>query len=198
MKRIFAPVLAAALLGAACSTLQISTDYDKNVDFTQYRTFSYNDTGEAKNDIIANRIENVLSDALTAKGLKRVETNGDLWLVAHPRLSKQTQINSYNSGWGYGYGYRGGYGGMGTTTTTVSEIPVGTLVVDIVDRSGEETRVARMLRQVEESAKRRAPIVLLANRLAGRFVAAAHEVQKKNAARCFNRCESVTAPRGMA
>ena len=42
-----------------------------------------------------------------------------------------------------------------------------------VDRSGEETRVARILRQVEESAKRRAPIVLLANRLAGWFVAAA-------------------------
>jgi Cu2+-exporting ATPase len=42
-----------------------------------------------------------------------------------------------------------------------------------VDRSGEETRVAGLLRQVEESAKRRAPIVLLANRLAGWFVAAA-------------------------
>lgn len=133
MKRVFAPVLAAALLGAACSTLQISTDYDKNVDFTQFKTFSYHDTGEARNDIVASRIENVLSDALTAKGLKRVPDGGDLWLVPHPRLSKQTQINSYNSGWGYGYGYRGGYGGMGTTTTTVSEIPVGTLVVDLVD-----------------------------------------------------------------
>jgi Cu2+-exporting ATPase len=42
-----------------------------------------------------------------------------------------------------------------------------------VDRSGEETRVARILRQVEESAQRKAPIVLLANRLAGWFVATA-------------------------
>ncbi|MGH7696816.1 MAG: heavy metal translocating P-type ATPase, partial [Gemmatimonadaceae bacterium] len=42
-----------------------------------------------------------------------------------------------------------------------------------VERSGEESRVARLLRQVEESARRRAPIVQLANRLAGWFVAVA-------------------------
>ena len=133
MKRILATAFAAALLGTACSTLQVSTDYDKAVDFSQYKTFSYHDTGEARNDIAAGRIENALSDALAAKGLRRVEKDGDLWLVAHPRLSKQTQINTYNTGWGYGYGWRGGYGGMGTSTSTVSEIPVGTLVVDLVD-----------------------------------------------------------------
>ena len=129
MKRILAAVFAAALLGAACSTLQISTDYDKGVDFSQYKTFSYHDTGELKNDIWASRIENVLSEALAAKGLQKVASGGDVWLVAHPRLSKQTQINTYNSGWGYGYGWYGG----GMSTSTVSEIPVGTLVVDLVD-----------------------------------------------------------------
>ena len=131
MKRIFSTAFAAALFAGACSTLEISTDYDKAVDFTQYRTFSYKDTGEIKDDLWAKRIENVLSDTLTAKGLKRVESGGDVWLVAHPRLSKQTQINTYNTGWGYGYGWYGG--GMGTTTSTVSEIPVGTLIVDLVD-----------------------------------------------------------------
>ena len=35
---------------------------------------------------------------------------------------------------GGGYGYRyGGFGGMGTATTSVSEYPVGTLVVDMFD-----------------------------------------------------------------
>ena len=41
-----------------------------------------------------------------------------------------------------------------------------------VTQAGEATRVARVLRQVEEGARRRAPVVLLANRLAGAFVAA--------------------------
>lgn len=39
-----------------------------------------------------------------------------------------------------------------------------------VMQAGDESRVARLLRQVEESSRRRAPIVRLANRLAGWFV----------------------------
>jgi P-type Cu2+ transporter len=46
----------------------------------------------------------------------------------------------------------------------------GTLIVR-VDRAGEATRVAEILHRVEESANRRAPIVILANRMAGYFVA---------------------------
>ena len=38
-----------------------------------------------------------------------------------------------------GYGYRGwgGMGGMGTATTTESQYTVGTLVVDIFDKTGK-------------------------------------------------------------
>ena len=41
-----------------------------------------------------------------------------------------------------------------------------------VERAGEETRVGRLVRGVEEAARRRAPVVRLADRLAGWFVAA--------------------------
>jgi Cu2+-exporting ATPase len=40
-----------------------------------------------------------------------------------------------------------------------------------VEEAGETSRVARLLHQVEESARRRAPVVALANRMAGMFVA---------------------------
>ena len=46
----------------------------------------------------------------------------------------------------------------------------GRLEVEVVS-TGEETRVGRLMRLVEESAGRRAPIVRLADRIAGRFVA---------------------------
>ena len=40
-----------------------------------------------------------------------------------------------------------------------------------VEESGESSRIAKLMRQVEESARRRAPVVLMANRMAGIFVA---------------------------
>lgn len=40
-----------------------------------------------------------------------------------------------------------------------------------VDEAGETSRIAKLMRQVEESARRRAPVVQMANRLAGIFVA---------------------------
>ena len=40
-----------------------------------------------------------------------------------------------------------------------------------VEESGETSRIAKLMRQVEESARRRAPVVLMANRMAGIFVA---------------------------
>lgn len=40
----------------------------------------------------------------------------------------------------------------------------------LVQEAGESSRIARLLSQVEETAKRRAPVVLLANRLAGIFI----------------------------
>ena len=136
MKRALWAALGAVVVVAGCSTLEISTDYDKAIDFSQYKTFSYRDTGDIKNQLWARRIESGLSDALAGRGLKRVESGGDVWLVAHGRLSKQTQINTYNTGWGYGYGWYGG--GMGMQTSTVSEIPVGTLIVDLVDGTKKE------------------------------------------------------------
>lgn len=41
-----------------------------------------------------------------------------------------------------------------------------------VEESGETSRVAKIMRQVEESSRRRAPVVATANRIAGHFVAA--------------------------
>ena len=42
----------------------------------------------------------------------------------------------------------------------------------VVERTGEETRVGRLMALVEEAGRRRAPVVELADRIAGRFVAA--------------------------
>lgn len=61
--------------------------------------------------------------------------------------------------------------------TAGSEVFAGTLNIASTIRvrvmaSGEESRVARLMRQVESGARQRAPVVLLADRMAGWFTAA--------------------------
>ena len=120
---------------AGCSSLTTSTDYKPGTDFSKYKTFAFTETDDIRNTILMDRIKGALSTQLTLKGLRITDANPDLWVVPHPRLSKQTQINTYSTGWGYGWGW---YGGMGSTTSTVSEIPVGTLVIDLVDSKDKE------------------------------------------------------------
>jgi len=135
--------LATAAL-AACSTVKVSTDYDKTADFSKYSTFSFLPSKEIKSNLVQERLEDAVTKQLTAKGLKLVTGGAELWVAYHVRLTSETQMDttSFGYGWGPGWGYWGayGYGGMGATTTTVREVPVGTLIVDLVD-AGEKKLV---------------------------------------------------------
>lgn len=130
----FAALGGIAVLAAACSTLETSADYDRATNFSTYKTYAWKETEPIPNQLLEQRIKSAVETTLNGKGLRKAPdgTDPDLWVVPHTRLNKQTQINTYNTGWGYGWGW--GYGaGMGTTTSTVSEIPVGSLIVDLVD-----------------------------------------------------------------
>jgi uncharacterized protein DUF4136 len=126
-------VIAAAL---ACSTLKTSADFDPKTDFTKYKTWAWKDDRSIKDPLWVKRIQDALESTLSTRGLTRNEQSSDLWVAVHARFSEQTQVTSYDTGWGYGYGWR--YGGGGMTTTRVEQIPVGTLIVDLVDAQRKE------------------------------------------------------------
>jgi hypothetical protein len=134
MKLARIATLALAVAAFGCSTLEISTDYAPGTDFSAYKTFTLKQGAPPKNQIAVERLVNALSATLESKGLKRVPEGGDLSVYTHFKTGKETQINTTGYGYGGWGGWRwGGYGGM--QTTTVSEIPTGTLVVDIVDET---------------------------------------------------------------
>jgi hypothetical protein len=136
MKRIgWLASLAVAAAVAACSSITTNADYNPATDFSKYKTWAWHETESVKDSIWRDRIKTAVTDELRTKGLTPSESNPDLWVVAHTRLDEQTQINTYNSGWGYGWGW--GYG-AGMTTSTVSQIPVGTLIVDLVDTNQKQ------------------------------------------------------------
>ena len=150
MKMTRLATIALAITAIACSTLQVTTDYAPGTDLSKYKTFTLKPGAAAKNPIAAERFAQSLGNALTARGLRQVPDGGDLNVFAHFSLGKDTQLNTYGyGGWGGGWRY-GGMGGM--QTTTVQEIPTGTVVIDLVDAKSN-TAVWRGIAKDEISTK---------------------------------------------
>ena len=127
-------LLILAVMTAACSTLTVSSDWDHTVNFANFQTYDMREGTRANNPLIRDRIDRSVNQTLQSRGLRRDAQNPQLLVYTHVRVSQEQQIN-YNT-WGYGgwYGWGGwGPGGWSTTTATVSQVPVGTLIVDLVD-----------------------------------------------------------------
>jgi hypothetical protein len=133
----YAMAVAVSLIGTAAFAQDVKTDFDKNANFSNIKTFSVKIGTGWGNQISENRISSEIKQTLVEKGWQLAdEGKSDAVVVLHGATEKQRTLNTFYSGMGgYGYGYRGwgGMGGMGTATTTESEYLVGTLVVDIFD-----------------------------------------------------------------
>jgi len=123
-------------LSVACSTMTTAVDYDHTINWSKYTTFQVGSGTPAPTTFTQKRIDNAITSTLTSKGWQAVTSNPSIMVYPHIVLSEQTQLNTMNMG---GFGYRG-WGGMGggMSTTTVQKIPMGTLVVDLVDPATKE------------------------------------------------------------
>lgn len=128
-----AAVAAAALL-SACSGISTSTDYDPSANFVSYGTYTWIDTeGDVADNITDARIKGAVEAALTAKGLRKVDSDADLAIGYQVTTAERRSYNTVNTGWGGGY-YWGGWGmGMGTSTTYENTWQEGTLVLGMFD-----------------------------------------------------------------
>jgi Domain of unknown function (DUF4136) len=143
MKTLKASLALLVVTAAACSSLQVTSDWDHTADFSKYKTFAIREGTKISDSLIEQRIERGIVSQLEAKGLRMDPNNPDLLVYTHVRVSNQTQIDYNTFGYGGYYGW-GGWrtGGWGPTTATVREIPVGTLIVDLVD-AGKKALVWR-------------------------------------------------------
>jgi len=133
-------------LVASCSSVNVSSDYDKEVDFSNYKTYAFYKKGIDKveiSDLDKRRILRAIEANLEAKGFTKSE---DPDLLVSIFTKSREKIDVYNNnyyGWypyyyGYGYGY-GGYGpGYGFGYTNVSKSTEGTLFIDLIDARKKE------------------------------------------------------------
>jgi uncharacterized protein DUF4136 len=140
--RRFAMAAALVLSGAAAFAQDVKVDFDKSANFDAIKTFAVKIGTSWNNQISEKRVVDEITQTLTEKGWKSApEDKADAIVVLHGATEKQKSLNTFYSGGYGGYGWRGGWGGgMGTSTTTVDEYTVGTLVVDIFDAKSKELR----------------------------------------------------------
>jgi hypothetical protein len=140
MKRILKtlPLLVILLVVTSCSSVRVATDYDRNVNFNNYKTFAFFKTGIDKaeiSDLDKRRILRAIESELLAKGFTKSE-NPDL-LVSLFTKSRE-KINVYNNGFGpYGYGW-GWNPWYWNNYNTVSRSTEGVLYIDLIDASKKE------------------------------------------------------------
>lgn len=127
-----------SLFAGNSAAQQVKIDYDREADFGQYKTYSWEHVN-TRDPLFVDRIKNSVNAALAAKGLTQVESGGDVSIVAVEITRNQQTLNTFYDGLGGGWGWRRfGGGGFGEATTTTETYKVGTLVVDLFDTKSKK------------------------------------------------------------
>lgn len=136
MKYLLFIVLAMTI--ASCSSVKIAYDYDKQVDFTKYKTYAFTEE-VAKlplDDLNRDRLTRAVEAELVAKGFTKSDSP-DVLIDMHITAKTRTEAVANTTG-GYGYGRYGYGGGFGTTTVNYNEYTDGTLLINMIDKSTEK------------------------------------------------------------
>jgi len=130
--------VALTLLSVSVFAQDVKTDYDKAENFAHIKTFAIKIGTAWGNPLGESRVLQEFDKSLVEKGwTKADEAKADALVLIHGATQVKRTVDTFYSGGmygGYGYGGWAGYGGgMSSSTTSVNEYTVGTLVVDIFD-----------------------------------------------------------------
>ncbi len=141
-QNLFGLIFLLLFLTGACSTINVSADFDDSVDFAEFKTYSYlgwsKNSSELLNDLDKKRIESAFNNEFKARGMTYVQTGGDievsLYLVTDKKTATTAYTDYYGGYGGYYFGHPWGWGrGFATTRYHQYDYLVGTLVCDVVD-----------------------------------------------------------------
>jgi hypothetical protein len=117
----------------------VSTDYDHNVNFRSFHTFSFYKV-QTSDPFYEQRIKDEVAKDLSQAGWQQVPSGGDVTITAVGGVKNKQEYDTFYTGLGGGgWGWRGwggwwgGAWGPNEVNTTVQTIPVGTLMIDMYD-----------------------------------------------------------------
>jgi Domain of unknown function (DUF4136) len=119
-----------AMLGSALAQ-QVKTDFDHQANFSQYKTYFWQEIKPA-NSLWDARIKSAVDAQLKEKGWTQADSGGDVAIVAIATTHTERTLQTFYDGMGGGWRWRG-FGGMGEATTTEQDYKEGTLLIDMYD-----------------------------------------------------------------
>lgn len=116
----------------SCSSVSVAVDYDKDVNFDNYKTFAFYKPGIDEveiSDLDKRRILRAIDRELTEKGMIKSE-NPDVLINIFTEEQENINIYQNNFGWGWGPGWGWGWG---MPMTQVNRSVDGSLFIDFID-----------------------------------------------------------------
>jgi hypothetical protein len=133
-------VLAASFLCLLVSTLafaqKVKIDADRSANFASYHTYMWEASPNPAHGLWDQRIVDAVDKQLQAKGLTKVASNPDLWVVYSNSIKDEKSV----AGAGYGIGPQWGWGNSGANAAVHNTFvfKVGTLVVELADTKDKD------------------------------------------------------------
>jgi hypothetical protein len=119
-------------LGGAAFAQDVQFDYNRSANFNAYKTYQWVDYSPVQvgDQLLDQGIKRAVDGQLADKGLRRVESGGDLYVGYQAAISQEKQFDSFGTG---GWGGPFGLGNWGDTRVTTSTIDVGILIIGLFD-----------------------------------------------------------------
>lgn len=140
MKKIVLLIAFATIL-TSCNSIRVSSDYNEEINFTEFKTYAFSKSGIDKveiNDIDKKRILRAIDVELYNKGFRKSSIEPDFLINFFTKTNKKIDYYPSNN---Y-YGYAVPYGGMGHYASSwylnSFSYNEGVLFIDIIDRNKNE------------------------------------------------------------
>jgi hypothetical protein len=121
-----------SLVGVAAFAQEVQFDYDRSANFNAYTTYQWVDyrAVQVGDELLDRDIKRAVDEQLAGKGLRRVESGGDLLVGYQAGISQEKAFDNIGtSGWGGPFGW----GNWGNGRVTTSTIDIGKLVIGLFD-----------------------------------------------------------------
>ncbi|MGW8180145.1 MAG: DUF4136 domain-containing protein [bacterium] len=145
------------LVAVSCDDVETDVAYDQSTDFSRFHTYSWFGRKDVEVSALDHReIVGAIGSELSAKGLKSVDVEPDLYVAYFGYKNQQVRVNISHRG--YSYGSRWDPIVMGAPPSGIRTFEEGSLVVDIYDADRKQLvwRGAAMGTLSYDSGKNRA------------------------------------------